>query len=85
MSAGRSRAMRAMAAESRRAFASSFVGAPVCVFVERPGRAVSGQLVEVLVDPALPMGAFADVVPHGLAADGRLDARAASRGAAPSV
>ena len=84
VSAERSRSMRAMAADSRRAFASSFVGAAVRVFVERPGRAVSGQLVEVLVDPGLPMGTFADVVPHGIAG-GRLDARAASRGAAPSV
>lgn len=84
-SAERSRAMRSMAAESRRAFAATLVGEPLLVFVERCGRAVSGQLVEVLVDPGLPMGSFATVRPHGVCADGRLDARTSSCEESPSA
>ncbi|MEY8436465.1 MiaB/RimO family radical SAM methylthiotransferase [Atopobiaceae bacterium 24-176] len=85
LSAERSRTMRSMAAESRRAFAAGLVGEPLLAFVERPGRAVSGQLVEVLVDPDLPMGAFATVRPHGVLSDGRLDARASLRTETPSA
>lgn len=73
--AERSRAMRALAASMARDYAKGRVGRPNLVYVERPGRAVSGGLVEVEVPEVLEVGAFATVVPHGITTDGRLDAR----------
>lgn len=74
-SAERSRLMREMAAESRRAYVGSLVGTEQLVLVERRDRGVSGGLVDVLVDPG-SWGELVRVTPHGVTAAGSLDARA---------
>lgn len=73
----RSRLMRQMARQSRTAYLESRIGQPELAFIERPGRAITGGLAEVLVDmgPGFTPGSFVRVVPHSLLPTGQLDGR----------
>ena len=59
----RSRAMREMAAASRRAYAESLVGTSQLVLVERADSGVTGGLVEAHVGPGYT-GELVRMVPH---------------------
>ena len=69
--AERSRAMRDMAAASRRAYASSLVGTEQLVLVERAESGVTGGLVEAHVGPG-HTGELVRVVPAGISEAGVL-------------
>ena len=73
----RSRLMRQMARQSRNAYLKSRVGQTELAFIERPGRAITGGLAEVLVDTGAGYapGSFVKVVPHHLLPTGQLDGR----------
>lgn len=69
-SAERSRAARELASRMRAERARALVGTDDLVVVQAPGRAVSGGLFDVLVDPALPEDSLVRVRLAGVAADG---------------
>ena len=61
VSAQRSRRARELAARMRREEAAALAGTEDLVVVQAPGRAVSGGLFDVSVDPALPTGSLVRV------------------------
>jgi threonylcarbamoyladenosine tRNA methylthiotransferase MtaB len=75
VSSTRAAAMRDLSDCSRQAFVGGLVGRDLFAFVERPGRATSGELVRVAVDRAIPCGSLVRVRAHGLLPSLCLDAR----------
>lgn len=76
----RSRLMRQMARQSRTSYLASCIGGQELAFIERPGRAITGGLAEVLVDSGAGFapGSFVKVAPHSLLPSGQLDGRSAT-------
>ena len=73
--AERSRRAHELAARMRSQEAARLVGKKDLVVVQYPGRAVSGGLFDVEVDPAVPTDTLLPVVFGGVRADGTLVAR----------
>jgi threonylcarbamoyladenosine tRNA methylthiotransferase MtaB len=74
--AKRSRRMRGLAREMRHAQAAALVGRDDLVIVQYPGRAVTGGLFDVRLDPSIPVDSLVRVRLSSVMADGTLVASA---------
>jgi threonylcarbamoyladenosine tRNA methylthiotransferase MtaB len=74
--AERSRRMRELARGMRHAQAASLVGCDDLALVQYPGRAVTGGLFDVRLDPAIPVDSLVRVRLSSVMPDGTLVASA---------